>query len=205
MAVLELPRLAFCDAAAWHAWLADQGATSQGIWLKLAKRGSGIESVTLNEAVEAALCHGWIDGQSASLDTQQWLVRFTPRRRGSLWSEINRRRADALIAAGNMRPAGLAAIEAARADGRWEAAYAPASTAVVPDDLIVALAEYPFAQAFFEVLDSTNRYAVLHRIATARQLETRASRIARYVEMLAVGETIYPPRPGRALAVKTQP
>lgn len=202
---LELARLAFADAAAWQAWLAENGARSPGIWLVLAKRGSGIASLTLSEAVEGALCHGWIDGQSASLDDRQWLTRFTPRRRASLWSQVNCRRAEALIAAGRMQAAGLAAIELARADGRWAAAYAPPSTAVVPDDLVAALAAYPFAQAFFEVLDSTNRYAILQRIATARQPATRANCIARSVGMLAVGETIYPPRPGRAPAVKTQP
>jgi len=188
----ELPVLAFATAADWELWLAREHATSPGVWLKLAKKESGFASVTQPEAVEVALCFGWIDGQANSLDSAYWLQKFTPRRPRSKWSAVNRDKALALIANGRMRPAGLRQVEAARADGRWDAAYAPPSAAKVPPDLQVALAENPEAAAFFATLDSRNRYAVLYRIADAKRPETRARRIAQFVEMLADGRKLYP-------------
>lgn len=186
-----LPILAFADAAAFDAWLAGEPSTSKGLWLMLAKKGSGRASVTKAEAVDAALCHGWIDGQLDRYDEASWLLRFTPRRRASRWSEVNRTRALALIAAGRMRPAGLAQVEAARADGRWDAAYAPASTATVPPDLQAALDASPAAAAFFATLTGVNRYAILHRVTTSRTAGTRARKIAEFVAMLERHETVY--------------
>jgi uncharacterized protein YdeI (YjbR/CyaY-like superfamily) len=186
-----LPILAFPDAASFDAWLAAQPADSAGLWLKLARKGSGAASVSKSEAIDAALCHGWIDGQLDRYDDTAFLVRFTPRRPRSKWSEVNRERAVALIEAGRMRPAGLAQVEAAKADGRWNAAYAPASSAEVPPDLAAALAGNPQAAAFFAGLTGANRYAILYRIADAKRPETRARRIAGFVEMLARGETVH--------------
>jgi uncharacterized protein YdeI (YjbR/CyaY-like superfamily) len=188
----DLPIIAFASAAEFDAWLAEQPLTSKGIWLKLAKKGSGVASVSQPEAIECALCHGWIDGQLDKFDTQHWLIRFTPRKPKSKWSEKNRAKALKLIEQGRMPPAGLAEIERARADGRWDTAYASQSTATVPDDLRQALDANPAAQELFNRLDSTNRYAILHRVHTAVQAKTRANRIEKYVAMLAKGETIYP-------------
>jgi uncharacterized protein YdeI (YjbR/CyaY-like superfamily) len=148
--------------------------------------------VTYAEAVEAALCHGWIDGQKAKLDDARWLQRFTPRKRGSRWSRINRDKAEALIAAGRMRPAGLREIEAARADGRWDAAYDGQRTATVPEDLQRALDADPAARAAFDDLNSVNRYAILYRVQDAKRPETRARRIAQFTAMLARGEKLHP-------------
>jgi uncharacterized protein YdeI (YjbR/CyaY-like superfamily) len=159
--------------------------------LRLAKKASGIVSVSKSEAIDAALCHGWIDGQLDRYDTNSWLIRFTPRRPRSKWSEVNIRRAAVLIAEGRVTVAGQAEIDAAKADGRWDAAYAPASTAAIPDDLQVALDANPQAAAFFATLKGANRYAVLHRIATVKLAETRARKIVQFVEMLARGETVY--------------
>ncbi len=195
----ELPILAFVSQAAWEGWLAGQPRAVKGVWLKLAKKDSGIASVSQVEAVEAALCHGWIDGQGDKYDADYWLIRFTPRGPQSKWSEINRTRVLALIAAGRMRPAGLAEVERARADGRWDAAYAPQSTATVPDDLQQALDADPTAQAAFDGLDRTNRYAIIHRVGEAKRPETRTRRIAQFVAMLARGEAIYP-RKGRSVS-----
>ena len=186
-----LPILAFPNAAAFDAWLAKQPAESPGLWLKLSKKGSGIPSVAKAEAIDAALCHGWIDGQLNPYDEKSWLVRFTPRRPGSKWSQVNARRAEELAAAGRMRPAGLAEMEAAKADGRWHAAYAPQSRAEVPPDLKAALDANPKAAAFFAGLKGANRYAILYRIGDAKRPETRARRIAAFVEMLARGETVH--------------
>jgi uncharacterized protein YdeI (YjbR/CyaY-like superfamily) len=188
----DLPIMAFATAAQFDAWLAEQPSTSKGIWLKLAKKGSGISSISQPEAVECALCHGWIDGQGNKFDEQYWLIRFTPRKSRSMWSEKNRIKALELIEEGRMNAGGLAEVERAKADGRWDAAYSPQSTATVPDDLQQALDTNPAAQALFKRLDSTNRYAILHRIHTAVQAKTRASRIEKFVGMLAKGETIYP-------------
>jgi uncharacterized protein YdeI (YjbR/CyaY-like superfamily) len=186
-----LPIRAFPDAAALEAWLAEQPPGSAGIWLKLAKKGSGIASVSKAEAVDSALCHGWIDGQLDKYDEKSWLIRYTPRRPRSKWSEINRNRAEALIAEGRMRPAGLAEVEAAKADGRWSAAYAPQSRATVPPDLAAALAASPLATAFFATLKGANRYAILYRIGAAKKPETRARKVAEFVAMLERGETVH--------------
>jgi uncharacterized protein YdeI (YjbR/CyaY-like superfamily) len=188
----ELPVVAFATAAAWDAWLAGHHGDAAGLWLKLAKKGSGIPSVSYAEAVDVALCHGWIDGQKGRLDDQFWLQRFTPRKPGSKWSRINTQRAAALIESGRMRPAGLREVERAKADGRWEAAYHSQSTATVPADLAAALAESPEASAFFETLNSANRYAILYRIAGAKRPETRAKRIAGFVAMLSEHKQLHP-------------
>ena len=186
-----LPIVAFADAQAFDAWLADPPPGVRGAWLKLARKGSGTASVSKQQAVDAALCHGWIDGQLDKYDEQHWLVRFTPRKARSRWSAINIRRAAELIAAGCMRAGGLAEVEAAKADGRWAAAYAPASMARVPDDLQAALDANPDAAAFFATLKGANRYAILYRIGGAKKPETRARKIAEFVAMLARGETIH--------------
>ncbi len=181
-----LPILAFPSQQALEAWLADPPpAAAQGIWLKLAKQGSGLATVSQREAVESALCYGWIDGQLAKYDEQHWLIRYTPRRPRSKWSERNREAALALIAAGRMQPGGLAEVARAQADGRWEAAYAPQSTATVPDDLQAALTETPAAQAAFDRLNKAERYAILYRIGEAKRPETRARRITQFVAQLA--------------------
>jgi uncharacterized protein YdeI (YjbR/CyaY-like superfamily) len=187
----ELPVLPFDSAAAWEAWLEREHARAPGVWLKLAKQDSGIATVTVAEAVELALCFGWIDGQVGKHDDDCFPQRYTPRRRQSRWSQINRERALALIAAGRMRPAGLAQVEAARADGRWEAAYAGARTASVPEDLQAALDANPAAAAFFATLRGANRYSILYRVQDAKRPETRARRIDRFVAMLARGETLH--------------
>lgn len=187
-----LPILAFASLVEWEAWLAQAPRTMTGIWLKLAKKGSGLAGLTQPEAVEGALCHGWIDGQSAPFDESCWLIRFTPRRARSKWSLVNREKAEALIAAGRVGRAGLAEIEAARGDGRWDAAYAPSSRIEVPADLTAALEAVPDAKRQFENLDRQNRYAILYRIHDAKRPETRAKRVAGFVAMLERGETPYP-------------
>jgi len=191
----DLPVIAFKSQLAWDAWLASQPARSKGLWLKLAKKASGIASVSKQEAVDTALCHGWIDGQLDSFDDRYWLIRFTPRQSTSKWSEKNRARALQLVELKRMRAAGLSEIERAKKDGRWNAAYAPQSTAQVPDDLCAALAKNKEAKSFFETLDSTNRYAILHRIHDAKKPGTRMARIEKYVTMLTEGQTIHPQKP----------
>jgi uncharacterized protein YdeI (YjbR/CyaY-like superfamily) len=191
MTTADLPTLPFESRAAWEAWLAEHQGTSKGIWLKLAKKDSGIPSVTYPEALEAALCHGWIDGQKAPFDDEFWLQRFTPRGPRSKWSRINREKALALEAQGKMKPRGLAEMEAARKDGRWDAAYEPQASIGVPDDLQAKLDANPRARQFFTTLDSANRYAILYRIADAKRPETRARRIEQFVAMLAEGKTIH--------------
>ena len=188
----EAPIIAFESAEDWHAWIDAHQDDQNGVWLKLARAGSGIASVTRDEALDVALCYGWIDGQGRSLDEHYWLQRFTPRRPRSKWSQVNTRKVEALIAAGRMQPAGLREIERAKADGRWDAAYAPPSTATVPDDLQQALDANPEAQAFFKTLDSRNRYAILHRIHDAKRPATRAKRIADFVQMLSENRKVYP-------------
>jgi uncharacterized protein YdeI (YjbR/CyaY-like superfamily) len=188
----DLPVIAFKSQQAWDAWLKSQPAQARGLWLKLAKQSSGIASVSKPEAIDTALCHGWIDGQLDSFDDEYWLIRFTPRQPASKWSEKNRTRALQLVELGRMQSAGLNEIERAKKDGRWSTAYAPQSTAQVPDDLRAALAGNKTAKSFFETLDSTNRYAILYRIHTAKKAETRMARIEKYVTMLTEGKTIYP-------------
>jgi uncharacterized protein YdeI (YjbR/CyaY-like superfamily) len=187
-----LPIMAFASAVEWEAWLAQQPRTSKGLWLKLAKKESGLPSVSRSEAIEGALCHSWIDGQLEKFDEHHWLVRFTPRKLKSKWSEVNRDKALKLIEQGRMSPAGRSEVEQAKADGRWDAAYAPQSKAAVPDDLQRALDGSPDAQQLFDKLDGTNRYAILHRIHDAKKAETRGRRIEKYVTMLGRGETLYP-------------
>lgn len=183
--------LTFENADAFDAWLSARPATCEGIWLKLAKAGSRRSSISKSEAIDVALCHGWIDGRLNPYDDANWLVRFTPRKRGSKWSQINRERVATLSASGRMRPAGLAEVEAAKADGRWEAAYASASTAETPPDLEAALDASPAAAAFFATLKGANRYAILYRVHTAKKAETRAKRITAFVAMLERGETFH--------------
>jgi uncharacterized protein YdeI (YjbR/CyaY-like superfamily) len=188
----DLPVLAFKSQRAWDTWLASQPAQSKGLWLKLAKKSSGMASVSKVEALDTALCHGWIDGQLDSFDDDFWLIRFTPRQATSKWSEKNRIRALELVELKLMRPAGLEQIERAKKDGRWEAAYAPQSTAQIPEDLRAALARNKKARSFFEGLDSHNRYAILYRLQDAKKAETRAARLEKFVAMLVDGKTIHP-------------
>ncbi len=191
-----LPVQAFPDQASFEAWLLDNGDRARGLWLRLAKKGSGIASLTYPEAVEACLCFGWIDGQKAS-DVGPWYrQRITPRRPTSLWSQVNVRAVERLQEQGRLRPGGLREVQRAQADGRWDRAYAPASTAEVPPDLRVALDADPAASAAFDGLSATNRYAVLHRVTTAKRVATRERRIGEFVQMLAQGRTPYP-QPGQ--------
>jgi uncharacterized protein YdeI (YjbR/CyaY-like superfamily) len=195
MATTKLPHgepiLSFASLAEWEAWLDAHHASSTGVWLRLARKGSGLASVSKPEALDAALCFGWIDGQGRSADAGTWLQRFTPRGPRSKWSQINVRRVGELAAAGRMRPSGLAAFEAARADGRVERAYAGQRTIGVPDDLQERLDASPAARDFFAALDSKNRYAILYRIQDAKKPETRARRIEKLVAMLEAGQTIH--------------
>ena len=186
-----LPILHFADRAALEAWLERQKRDHSGIWLKLAKKGSGIRSVSQKEAVEAGLCFGWIDGLLNPYDARFYLIRFTPRRPRSKWSQINVEKAEALIEAGRMRPSGLAEIEAAKADGRWADAYPPHSRAEPPPELQAALDSSPKAAAFFATLKGANRYGLIYRVLDAKKPETRAKRIADYVAMLERGETLF--------------
>lgn len=190
MAKAEQPVLFFATPVELEAWIDEHGEESDGIWLKFAKKDSGIESVVYAEAVEIALSHGWIDGQAKRLDDHHYLQRFTPRRSRSKWSRINREKAERLIAEGRMRAGGLREIERAKEDGRWEDAYDSPSTATVPDDFQAALDAEPAAAEFFASLGSTKRYSFLYRITDAKRPETRAKRIAEYVELLARGETL---------------
>lgn len=192
MAAPELPIEHFADAVAWERWL-ERHAQSAGLWLKIAKKDAGIPSVTYAEALDVALCHGWIDGQKKGLDAQFFLQRFTPRRPRSTWSKINVAKIDTLTAAGRMREAGLREVEAAKADGRWEAAYDGAKSMEVPPELAeaLALARHRKAKAFFDTLDKTNRYAVCWRVQTAVKPETRRARVEKLVAMLARGEKIH--------------
>lgn len=188
----DLPVKAFASLREWQTWLEAQPTTSGGVWLKLAKKSAKAASVSRQEAIDGAICHGWIDGQLDKFDADWWLVRFTPRKPNSKWSEKNRDRALALMKEGRVTAAGLREIERAKADGRWDVAYAPQSTATIPDDLDAALAQNKKAKSFFATLDSRNRFAILHRVQTAKKAETRARRVETFVAMLSRGETIYP-------------
>jgi uncharacterized protein YdeI (YjbR/CyaY-like superfamily) len=188
----ELPVIHLASRDAWAAWLGRRHADSAGVWLKIAKKAAGINTVSYAEAVEVALCYGWIDGQKDKLDDDFWLQRFTPRRPKSKWSQRNRERALELIDTGEMQAAGLREVEQAKADGRWDAAYEAQSNATVPDDLRRALKRDKSAAEFFAGLDSRNRYAILYRIQDARKPETRARRVEQFVGMLHEGKTIYP-------------
>ncbi|MBX5443153.1 MAG: YdeI/OmpD-associated family protein [Solirubrobacteraceae bacterium] len=187
----DLPVERFADAAAFEAWLEAEHARAPGVWLELARKGTGIASVTYEEAVDVALCFGWIDGHTRSVDATWYRQRFTPRRPRSRWSKRNTQRAERLIAAGRMRPAGLAEVERAKADGRWDAAYHGPATMAVPPDLQAALDADPEAAASFAALDSRNRYSILYRLHDAKRPETRARRLAQFVEMLRRGETLH--------------
>ena len=185
-----LPVLSFATQAEFAAWLADNAETG-GLWIRIAKKGTGIPSVDHDQALAVALRHGWIDGQANRVDDEYYLQRFTPRTKRSRWSKINRAAAERLIEAGEMTPRGLREVEAAKADGRWEAAYAGPAASTVPDDLRAALDANPAAAAFFETLTSQNRYAILHRVEEAKRPETRARRVEKFVAMLARGETLH--------------
>jgi uncharacterized protein YdeI (YjbR/CyaY-like superfamily) len=186
-----LPIVLFASPDEFETWLEKDHATSEGIWLKIAKKGSGIESVSYGEALEVALCFGWIDSQKRAFDEEHFLQRFTPRRPRGKWSRINRDKAEELIAAGAMRPAGLAEIEAAKADGRWGAAYEGQRNAKVPEDLQRELDGNKSAREFFATLDSANRYAIIYRLNDAKKPETRERRLRQFVEMLGRGEKLH--------------
>ncbi|MBF4588655.1 YdeI/OmpD-associated family protein [Curtobacterium sp. VKM Ac-1395] len=194
---MDIEPFVVADTAAWRAWLDEHEDDSDGVWLALAKKGT-TEPTTLTyaQALDEALCSGWIDGQKRSNDTVTFLQRFTPRRKASLWSERNIGLVATLVAQGRMRERGQAEIDRAKTDGRWDRAYAGSATATVPDDLTAALDTAPAAAALFAELDATNRYAVLHRVMTAPNPATRAARLAKLVAMLDRGETPYP-RPTR--------
>jgi uncharacterized protein YdeI (YjbR/CyaY-like superfamily) len=186
-----LPTVSFASPGAWEEWLEENHAASAGVWIRIAKRDAGIESVRYPEVLESALCFGWIDGRREALDDRYFLQRFTPRRPRSKWSRNNRETAERLIAAERMRPAGRAEVERARADGRWEAAYGSPKHMSVPDDLQRELDGRPAAKAFFSQLGSQNRYAILYRLQDAKKPETRARRLAKFVAMLEAGEKLY--------------
>lgn len=189
----DRPELIVDDATGWQRWLADQHHDSTGVWLVLAKKGTHRPtSLSYGQALDEALCYGWIDGQVRRRDDATYVQRFTPRKGRSAWSARNVRLAEALIADGRMRPAGLTAVEQARADGRWAAAYAGPATIEVPADLAEALAANPEARSMFDQLNSQNRYAILYRLNAAKRADTRSRRITQYVDMLARGETIHP-------------
>jgi uncharacterized protein YdeI (YjbR/CyaY-like superfamily) len=186
----DLPTHQIASKAKWRAWLEKHDDASKGVWLKIAKKGAPARTVTHAEALEEALCFGWIDGQRDRFDEHFFLQRFTPRGPRSKWSEINREKAKQLIADGRMRPRGLAEVERAQQDGRWDAAYEPQSRATVPADFQRALDANPPAKEFFETLRGVSRYAFLYRISDAKRPETRAKRIAKFVELLAAGEKL---------------
>jgi len=187
----DLPLLEFASAEAFATWLEGQPEAA-GAWLKMAKKGAPRLTISYAEALEVAICFGWIDGQKGAIDEHFWRQRFTPRSAASRWSKINTDKAEALITAGRMRPAGLREVERARADGRWDRAYAGQAAIEVPDDLLSALAANDAAREFFATISRVNRYAILYRITSVKKPETRARKIAQYVAMLAAGETIHP-------------
>ena len=186
------PTVFFETQRGWETWLEEHHSETTGLWLKIAKNGTGLCSVSYAEALESALCYGWIDGQKAALDDQHWLQKFTPRRPKSGWSKVNREKAEALIANGRMRPAGFRQIELARADGRWDSAYDGQRTITVPPDLQSELDAHPDAAAFFSTLDRANRYAILYRLQTAKTPTTRATRLRTFIAMLSRREKIHP-------------
>lgn len=185
------PILAFASQEEWEAWLEREHAASDGVWLRFAKKGSGVPSVVFAEALEVALCYGWIDSQAGSLDERFYLQKFTPRRARSKWSRINRDKVALLTKQGRMKPAGLAQVELAKKDGRWQAAYASPRNATVPDDLRRALDESPQAAEFFATLNKSNRFAILYQLQDAKKPETRLRRLEKFVAMLERGEKLY--------------
>ncbi len=188
----DIPMMLFKSQEAWATWLSKNHAKSSGVWLQIAKKTGDLKSVSYAEALEAALCYGWIDGQKKALDESAWLQKFSPRGSRSIWSKINRQKAEELIASGRMQPAGLAAIEKAKRSGQWEAAYDSQRTVGVPADLQAALDQNAKAKAFFATLDSANRYAILFRLQTAKKAETRARRLEQFVRMLENHEKLHP-------------
>ena len=188
----NLPIMSFETQQNWEAWLKEHHADSKGLWLKIAKKDTGIPSVSYAQALESALCYGWIDGQKASFDDTYWLQKFTPRGPKSMWSQVNCDKVTVLMASGRMQPAGIRQVELARADGRWEAAYEPQSKITIPEDFQRELDNNQEAKEFFSTLNSVNRYAILFRIQTAKKPETRSARIQKFIEMLAKNEKIHP-------------
>lgn len=186
-----LPVIHFHSQQEWEQWLEENHTTSNGVWLQIAKKDSGMESVSYKEAIDSSLCYGWIDGQSASLDDKFWLQRFTRRSSRSKWSKINCGKIQALTEQGRMKEAGMREVERAKADGRWEKAYDSPRTIVVPEDFQKQLDEHPSARDFFATLNSTNRYAILYQIHEAKRPETRARRIEKYITMLMEEKTIH--------------
>ena len=191
MTAAEQPVVFFEDEKAWEKWLAAHFDSSPGVWLRMAKKSAAMKSVTYQEALDVALCHGWIDGQKKKWDEESWIQKFTPRGKRSMWSKINREKTDVLIAQGRMTASGHAAIERAKQNGQWEAAYDSHSTSEVPEDFQKALDRSRKATKFFATLSRQNRYAVLWRIQTAKKEETRKRRIAQFIEMLKAGETLH--------------
>jgi uncharacterized protein YdeI (YjbR/CyaY-like superfamily) len=187
----KVPVRAFKDAKAWESWLAKNHGDAKGVWMRLAKKNSGAKSITYPEALEIALCYGWIDAQKRGESESAWLQRFMPRAKKSIWSKINTEKALALIASGRMTSAGLDEVVRAKRDGRWEAAYQPASTATVPADFEAELNKNPRARDFFKTISATNRYAILWRLQTAKKAEARTKRMRSFIEMLEKGETIH--------------
>jgi uncharacterized protein YdeI (YjbR/CyaY-like superfamily) len=194
---LDLPIMPFASQRYFEQWLDAHHQSSAGLWLKIAKKDSGIATVTYAEALDVALCYGWIDGQKRAFDEQYFLQRFTPRRPKSIWSKINCEKVEQLIKDGRMKPAGMKTVESAKADGRWNAAYASQGKADTPADFLDALNANPKAKAFFATLNSTNRYAIYFRIQNAKKPETRQRNIVKFIEMLEQGKTIYPQKPAK--------
>lgn len=189
---MSYPALTFENQAEWESWLKLNGSASSGVWLRIAKKSADQQTVSYAEALEGALCYGWIDGQKKAESEHYWLQRFTPRTAKSIWSKINKAKAESLVSAGRMQAAGMREIERAKQDGRWENAYSSASNSTVPDDLQKALDANKKAKAFFATLNSQNRYSILFRIQNVKKAETRARKIAEFVEMLANGEKLRP-------------
>lgn len=187
----DIPVLLFERQSAWEKWLQQNHGISSGVWLRLAKKSSGLTSISYGEALDTALCYGWIDGQKKGESEHAWLQKFVPRGKKSIWSKINRQKALVLIAAGRMKPAGLNEVERAKQDGRWEDAYDSSSTATVPRDFEAALSKNIQAKSFFDTLDRGNRYAILFRLHHAKKAETRAKRIEQFIAMLAKHEKIH--------------
>ncbi len=189
---MDNPKLTFANQDEWEAWLERNGSAMPGVWLRLAKKSAAHPTISYAQALESALCHGWIDGKKQAESDDYWLQRFTPRTARSIWSKINKEKAETLILAGRMRRAGLLEIDRAKRDGRWDAAYSSASNSSIPDDLKKALDANKKANKFFAELDSRNRYAILFRVQNVKKAETRAKKIAQFVEMLSNGEKLYP-------------
>jgi uncharacterized protein YdeI (YjbR/CyaY-like superfamily) len=187
----HLPIISFATQQDWEAWLKEHHTATRGMWLKIAKKDTGIPSLSYAEAVESALCYGWIDGQKASCDEQYWLQKFTPRGPKSMWSQVNCDKATALLASDRMQPAGRRQVELAKADGRWEAAYDSQSKISIPDDFQGELDNNQKAKEFYTTLNSVNRYAILYRIHTAKKPETRSARIKKFIEMLSNHQKLY--------------